>query len=144
MAANHAALDKAVATLKDGDSLFQFNPDAGCRMEKAAITSALLEDGHGHHGGDHGHDKKHEQGHDDHKDEKHGHEGHVHEEHEGEAHSDIDAMYHFEGAQPGKLTPLTVELFEAFSGMEEIDVQYVIESKQGAAELTPANHVVKF
>jgi hypothetical protein len=28
--------------------------------------------------------------------------------------------------------------------MEEINVQYVIETKQGAAELTAKDHVVKF
>ena len=32
---DHAALDKAVATLKNGDQLFHFNSEAGCRMEKA-------------------------------------------------------------------------------------------------------------
>ena len=138
--ADHAALDKAVATLKNGDRLFKFNSEAGCRMEKAEITSALLDDEHD----DHGHETKEAHEHDEHKHEKHGHEEHghdKHEEHAGEVHSDIDAEYHFECEQPGKLT---VELFEAFSGMEEINVQYVIESKQGAAELTPANHVVKF
>jgi hypothetical protein len=39
---DHAALDKAVATLKDGDRLFRFNEDAGCRMETANVTSELL------------------------------------------------------------------------------------------------------
>jgi len=107
--ADHSALDKAVATLKDGDRLFRFNAEAGCRMEKAGVTSALLSG-----------------------------------EHEGETHSDIEAAYHFECAQPGKLTQLNVELFEAFPGMEKLNVQYVVESKQGAAQLTPADHVVKF
>jgi hypothetical protein len=126
--ADHAALDKAVATLKAGDQLFKFNPEAGCRMEKTAITSALLDEEHGKHGSEHADDHGHE------KKEVHG----------DETHSDIDAVYHFECDQPGKLTQLTVELFEAFSGMAELSVQYVIETKQGAAELTPANHVVKF
>ena len=82
----------------------------------------------------HGHDKKDDHGHHDHGDEKY----------DGETHSDIDAVYHFECENPGKLTQLTVELFETFSGMEELNVQYVIESKQGATELTAANHVVRF
>jgi hypothetical protein len=146
--ADHAALDKAVATLKEGDRLFKFNSDAGCRMEKAEVTSALLDEEHGEHAGghadDHGHGKKEAHGHDEHQHEEHGHEDHGHEEHGGGTHSDIDAAYHFECDQPGKLTQLTVELFEAFPGTEKLNVQYVIESKQGAAELTPANHVVKF
>ena len=145
--ADHAALDKAVATLKDGDALFRFNPEAGCRMEKAEVISVLLDEEHHGHDDEHGHKEKGSHDHDDHGHEKkasHDHDEHGHEQHEGETHSDIDAAYHFDCAQPGKLTELTVELFEAFSGMEDLDVQYVIESKQGAAELTPANHVVKF
>jgi hypothetical protein len=43
-------LDKAVATLKDGDRTVQVQLGAGCRMEKAQVTSALLDDEHGEHG----------------------------------------------------------------------------------------------
>ena len=133
--ADHAALNKAVATLKDGDRLFKFNADAGCQMEKVNVASQLLDEEH--------------EGHADEKPGEHPHEekqGHDHEQHkdEDEAHSDIEAAYHFECDQPGKLTQLTVELFKAFPGTEELKVQYVIESKQGAAELTAASHVLKF
>lgn len=114
-AGDHAALDKAVATLKAGDRLFAFNDAAGCRMETATVTSELLEDGHEGHG-----------------------------DGEDGTHSDIEAVYHFECAQPGKLNQLTVELFEAFPGMEKLNVQYVMESKQGAAQLSAANHSIKF
>ncbi len=133
--ADHAALDKAVATLKDGDRLFRFNAEARCRMEKADVTSALLGEEHDEHA------DKHSSDHDQEKKDGHDHEKHEDEE---EVHSDIEAAYHFECNQPGKLTQLTVELFEAFPGTEKLNVQYVIESKQGAAELTPADHVVKF
>jgi hypothetical protein len=51
--ADHAALDKAVATLKNGDELFRFNEEAGCRMEKAMVTSELLEEEHHDHGDKH-------------------------------------------------------------------------------------------
>lgn len=133
--ADHAALDKAVATLKDGDRLFKFNADAGCQMEKVNVASQLLDEEH--------------EGHTDEKPGEHPHEekqGHDHEQHEDEdeAHSDIEAAYHFECDEPGKLTQLTVELFEAFPGTEKLKVQYVIESKQGAADLTAADHVLKF
>jgi hypothetical protein len=118
--ADHAALDKAVAMLKDGDRLFRFNAEAGCRMEKTDVSSSLLDDEH------------------------HEHDEHDHDEHEGETHSDIEAAYHFECDQPGKLTQLSVELFEIFPGTEKLNVQYVIESKQGAGKLTPADHAIKF
>lgn len=131
--ADHVALDKAVALLKEGDRLFRFNDEAGCRMEKAMVTSALLEEKHDDHGDKpsdgHDHDEKGAGG---------------HEEHEDETHSDIEAVYHFECDQPGKLTQLTIDLFEAFPATEELNVQYVIQNKQGAKELTAKNHVVEF
>lgn len=126
---DHAALDKAVARLKDGDTLFRFNDEAGCRMETATVSSAMLDDQH--EAESHTHEDKDEHDHDAH-------------EHDDETHSDIDAAYHFECDAPDKLTQLTVDLFEAFSGLEKIEVQYVIESKQGAAELTATDQVVKF
>lgn len=147
---DHAALDKAVATLKDGDRLFRFNEEAGCRMEMATVTSELFDEAHheqeGHaqeKAGAHAHEDKEGHDHDEHK-EEHGHKDEHEHEGEGETHSDMDATYHFECDTPDKLKALTVELFEAFSGMEKINVQYVIESKQGAAELTAKDHVVKF
>ncbi len=133
--ADHAALDEAVASLQDGDRLFRFNEDAGCRMEEVKLASELLDEQHGGHAdrqpGEHL------------QEEQDGH-GYEQQGHEGEVHSDIEATYHFECDQPGKLTQLTVELFEAFPGTERLKVQYVIESKQGAAELTATDHVVKF
>lgn len=134
--ADHAALDKAIGTLKDGDRLFRFNADAGCRLEEAAVTTALLDEEHKGHADEHDHEK-----HDGHDHDEHDHEAH---EREGETHSDIEAAYHFECDRPGKLAQLTVELFAAFPGTEKLNVQYVTESKQGAVELTPADHVVKF
>lgn len=125
--ADHAAVDKAVAMLKDGGKLFEFDESAGCRLEKAYVASALLVD---------------EYDHDEH--EKHEHDKHGHDKHEEETHSDIEVVYHFECAKPGKLSQLTVELFEVFPGMDKLNVQYVIENKQGAAELTSSSHVIKF
>jgi len=117
--ADHAALDKAVALLEDGNRLFRFNNEAGCRLENADVASELL------HGADEGH-----------AEENH--------EHEHEGHSDMEATYHFECDRPGELTQLSVELFEAFAGTHKLEVQYVINSKQGAAELTAGSHVVEF
>jgi hypothetical protein len=129
--ADLATLNKAVAMLKDGDRLFRFNAAAGCEMEQATVTSALLDEQGKMHSGDHDHEKKH---------------GHAEEEHadHGATHADIEAAYHFECKRPDKLTQLSVELFEAFPGTGKLNVQYIIENKQGAAELTPAGHVIRF
>jgi hypothetical protein len=138
--ADQAALDKAVAMLKDGDRLFRFNAEAGCRMEKTDVSSSLLDDGHHEH---EEHADEHKVAHEHEKYAEHDHDEHEHE-HEDETHSDIEAAYHFECDQPGKLTQLSVELFEIFPGTEKLNVQYVIESKQGAGKLTPADHAIKF
>ncbi|MBK1706041.1 ZrgA family zinc uptake protein [Halochromatium glycolicum] len=136
---DHAALDKAVATLEDGDTLFRFNADAGCRMETVTVTSEMLDVEHDNHDG-HGHDESEEPDHQG----APAHQGEHEHDHAGETHSDIEAAYHFECDAPDKLTRLTIEVFEAFAGMEEIKVQYVIERKQGAAELTAKDHIVRF
>lgn len=135
---DHAALSKAVATLKKGDQLFVFNKAAGCSLEKAMVASALLaqHDDHAEKPGGH-HD------HDDHGHKEHAH-GEQHDASKQESHSDVTVVYHFECENPAKLSQLTVELFEAFPATAEIDVQYIIESKQGAKELTPKHHVLKF
>lgn len=138
---DHAALDKAAALLKAGDRLFRFNEDAGCQMENADVSSELLEEDHDEHEEHEGHADKKSSMHSHEEEKAHDHED---EEHEHEGHADIEAAYHFECTEPSKLTQLTVELFEAFPDMEKIDVQYVIESKQGASELTATNHVINF
>lgn len=136
--ADHAALDKAVTTLKNADRLFRFSDKAGCRMEEVDVASALLDEDHDDHGDEHSDDHDHEE-----KGE-HAHEEHGHAEHEDETHSDIEAVYHFECDQPGKLTLLTVDLFDAFPATEKLNIQYVIENKQGATEITANDHVVRF
>jgi hypothetical protein len=131
--ADHATLDKAVATLKDGARLFRFNDAAGCRMETVNVSYALLDEEQDDHASEHSSDHVHEKKgkHDD-------------EEHEGDGHSDIEAVYHFVCSAPRKLTEVNVELFDAFPVMEKLELQYVIEARQGATELTAGNHVVKF
>ncbi|ESQ15604.1 MAG: hypothetical protein N838_08225 [Thiohalocapsa sp. PB-PSB1] len=131
-----AALDQAVAALKDGDRLFKFSDNADCRMEQANVTTELLDAEPDEH-----------QVHTQQKTEEHAHEHaeeHQHEEHEGDVHSDIMVVYRFQCAAPDQLTALSVDLFEAFSGMEKIKVQYVIESTQGVAELTAADQTIRF
>jgi ABC-type Zn2+ transport system substrate-binding protein/surface adhesin len=107
----------------------------------------LLDEEHEGHAeektGEHAHEEKEGHDHAEHVGD-HADEGQHEQEGKGETHSDIRAAYHFECDAPAKLTQLTVELFEVFPGMEELKVQYVIESKQGAAELTPTDQVLTF
>lgn len=117
-AADHAAIDKAVASLKEGDSLFRFNSEAGCRMHDVKIASALLEEEQGH---GHGESEEHD---------------HEHKHHAAETHADIAVTYHFECATPSALRQLEVTVFEHFPATEHLKVQFVVADRQGAAELS--------
>jgi hypothetical protein len=126
-AEDRAALERAVNTLREGERLFLFSREAGCRQEKAVVESSLLAGANKDHH-DHGHDHGA-------KDKDHDH-AHVH--------ADIRVEYHFECSRPERVDQLVVELFEAFPGTERLDVQYVIGSRQGAAELTAASNLLRF
>ena len=124
--AEHSAVDDAVAVLKDGDRLFRFNETAGCRLQDAKIASALIRTHHERH---------------EHADaEAHEHNG----EHEGEGHADFVASYHFECTRPERLEQLTIDVFSAFVGTQRLKVQFVLDDRQGAAELNASDHVVNF
>jgi len=105
----------AMVRLADGAALFRAPAEAGCELREAAPVSPFEdESGHGH---DHGHHHE-EHGHD--------HGGH-------EAHADVSATYGFACAA----APAWVEvgLFEAFPGMQRLDVQFITASGQGKAVL---------
>jgi len=55
-------------------------------------------------------------------------------------HSDITVQYRFICAQSGALTALTLDLFEAFPGFEEIEAVILSDKGQSAATLTPQSH----
>jgi hypothetical protein len=129
-AADRAALDQAVAVLEQGERLFVFNRAAGCRLADVEIESELIDgehEGHKHHD-EHDHDEKSHHGH----------------QHDGETHADIKAAYRFECDNPARLEQLDVELFRRFAGTERLNVQFVIDDKQGAAELTASDPVLRF
>ena len=151
--ADHAALDQAVAMLKGGDQLFEFGSEVGCELELAQVNSSLLDESHEHdadhakkdddehsHKHDHKEDHKHAEKHAHGDDKKHA----DHDHDEAQTHSDIRALYHFECSEPGKLQQLTVKLFEKLPGMEKLNVQYVVGSKQGAAQLSASKSAVEF
>jgi len=115
--ADHAALDKAVAVLRDGGRLFEFNDDVNCRLEHAEVGSPMLN----HH-----------------DDEKHA------ADQPKDTHSDMQAVYHFECGQPEKLEQISIRLFELLPRLEKLAVQYVVGTKQGAVELSESAPVLAF
>ncbi|MFG1495856.1 DUF2796 domain-containing protein [Saccharospirillum sp. HFRX-1] len=135
----HAAIDAALAKLRDADALWTLSSAAGCELEDVDIDSAVLEDEeHEHH--DHDEDHDHDHDHDEDHDHDHDHdEDHDHDhDHEGHQHSDVDVSWHFHCDNPDELVQVEVGLFDAFERFEDLDVQYLTETSQGAAELSPS------
>lgn len=111
-------LEESVSALEAGD-LLQFNAEAGCTLVSAAVETELEK-------------------------EEHDEDEDAHEEDE-EVHSDIDVAYNFQCQNPDQLTQLDVtQLFERFPNFEDLDVQWVSDTQQSAAELTPENSVLSF
>ena len=88
----------------------------------------------------------HDEGHDDHDE---GHEAHDegHDDHDStdgeESHSDIIAKYEFECSSDGQLKKLKFGPDELLFGLDKVNVMWVSESGQGAAEVTADQLVVE-
>ncbi len=62
-----------------------------------------------------------------------------------ESHAEITTAWQFVCAEPGDIKDLDLSnLFAEFSGMVDIDAQWVSEDTQSAAELTPSSAVLRF
>jgi hypothetical protein len=106
------AVDDALAALRRGEELFLPPEAAGCTAEEATAELETME----HHEGE-DEEETHEEG------------------EEEEAHSELHAEYRFRCDAPGELNTLQVRLFERLQNVEEIDVQFVTPTHQGAIEL---------
>ena len=104
-------------------------------VDLTAISSSQKDEHHGH---DEGHDD-HEEGHDDHEE---GHDDHDSADGE-ESHSDIIVKYEFECSSDGRLKKLEFGPDELLFGLDKVNVMWVSESGQGAAEVTADQLVVE-
>ncbi len=125
-AADREALSRATATLRNGDHLFRFSEEAGCRLAAVKVDTALMQDDDPLHA--HREHHAHEEEHEDH----------------GETHADITAEYHFNCVHPQRLKQVHVKLFQAFPATRRLQVQFITESAQGAADLSESNAVLEF
>lgn len=142
-----AAVEEALAQLEDGAALFTPAEAAGCELSSQEVEREVTsEDGHSdeeHSDEEHGDEE-------DHSDEETGgeHSGEEHSDHsdedsdeEGAVHSEFHANYTFTCAQPDSLDSVSLrQLFANYPGIEDLDVQYVLPSGQGAAELSPTTN----
>jgi len=71
-------------------------------------------------------------------------EGHNEDDHDEEIHSDIDVSYNLECEQPENIASLDAsQLFAQFPNFEDIQVQWISDTEQSAADLTPDNPVLE-
>jgi len=118
----------AVAYLEQGDQVVMLSKPTGCELEKVAVHSALLEAMHGKHD----HDEHHEDEHDEHYDDAHN--DHDEEGHEG-THSEFEVTYHFECDATITAGHMTVNMFDRFASLKEIEAQLITASGQALFEL---------
>ena len=111
-----AAVADAIQHLEKADGLFVFT-GVECVLAESTVESSM--EGEAHEG--------------------EAHEGEAHDEQEGESHSAVVASYVFDCVDMGKLDTLTVGLFEAWPGIDDIDVQLVGPTGQSAVELAPGS-----
>ena len=111
-----AAAKDAQAHLRDGQSLFDFGR-AHCELSEHKLSfGGLLEEHHGH----------------------------GHEQDEATKHSDIVAEYVFECSRPDSLTTLSTRIPKLFSGIEELEAQWIVNGRQGAVTLDNRQHTLVF
>jgi hypothetical protein len=119
--AEEELLAESVAMLQEGNLLQILAADAECTLSDAVVNTTIGEDEH-----------------------EHEEEGEAeHEEEEGEVHSDIDVSYTFQCQNPEQIEMVDAgELFAQFPNFEELEVQWVSDTQQSSAELTPDNPIV--
>ncbi|MBA56643.1 MAG: zinc-binding protein [Pseudomonadales bacterium] len=125
----HKTLEAAVARLRDGLSLFVPNPEAQCSQTQVDVKSALLEADQ--------HDEDH---HEAHQDDHHDHDA-DHGEDE-ETHADFTLFYRFECRDGKQLKQLRFEIFQDFSGVSRLSVQFIGPAGQQGMKATPQQAVL--
>ena len=119
-AEDRAAIETAIATLSSPLTLFQMPAAAECTVTQAAVAleSEGAHDGHDKHGhGGHSHDHDH-----------------GHEAAEAE-HTEFNAQYVLDCAEPSALTSITFAYFDTFENAREIELQIVSASGAQAFEV---------
>lgn len=137
-----ATVKTAETILGRGGDLFEFNNDADCVIKADMKTVTLFETSLGSHD-DHSSDHKHgheEEGHEEEHDDHHDDETDAHDNDHSDTHKDVILQYEFECQKPKALSNVSVNLFEYFKELSEIDVTYLGPSVQRQIELTPNNN----
>jgi hypothetical protein len=106
--------------LREGDRLFEINPEAVCSF---ASSKVLVKKG-----------------------DRTAHPTMLHTlgAKKKDGHADIDATYAFSCKNPAEFKSIKIKFFGRFPGLTKLDVRVVLPKKQMAAELTPQNPLLSW
>ena len=122
--------------------VFGISSQAGCLIQSVSVTTSMA--GVGKHPvgyeDEHHEDEHHE---DEHHEDEH-HEDEHHEQSDGvptneESHSEFKANYSMECDEPQTLRTVEFKLFNEFSGLKSVQVQWINGEEQGYIELNAEN-----
>ncbi|MGY4027121.1 DUF2796 domain-containing protein [Aeromonas rivuli] len=134
---------KALAQLKQPETLFGIAPAAACQLAHQEIKAPQPEEDHEGHDHDAAHDEDHANH--DHDADHEEHEGHDHDAaHKHDGHADLGAIYTYNCTAPARLNGLTAKLFSVYPSLSKLTVQGILPSGQTAAELTPTANTVNW
>lgn len=123
-----ALVKNAKNTLANANRLFTFGLTQ-CQLIDHDVDISRMLDESVHHDKDH-HDEKHDLDH--------------HDRHEEYDHSNIEARYHYRCARPDQLGSLRTSIPVEFPGIESLQVQWIINGRQGATTLDNIRHHLNF
>jgi hypothetical protein len=127
--AQRSQVEKAEMQLLKGADLFAFNAGAKCKISSQNQSIHLFPET-SEHEDEHDEDHHDEEGHDE--------EDHHEDDHDS-GHKDVFLRYGFTCQTPEKLANVTVNLFEFFDDLSDIDVTYLGSSTQKQTGLTRNN-----
>ena len=137
---------KAMKLLSKINNLFIIPSKNGCINIGMNIQNSIFKSNNDEFKNDH-HSKskekhKHKDDHDDHKDEHDDHKD-EHDDHNDEIHSEFHAKYAWHCENDDNEMSIQTKLFENFSKLNELKVQWVTEKKQGMIELEDKDNLIK-
>ena len=119
-AAQKAKVEMAEDQLQKGEALFVFNANAKCNLISESKAVHLFDEDH--------HDDEHDE-----------HDEHEHHDEQEDSHKDVLLQYQYRCTKPSSLENVSVNLFEFFEDMSDIDVTYLGPSTQKQVSLTRKN-----
>ena len=127
--ARNAEEKEKIANLKlslaKADTLFTIGSGA-CTLKNQELDLGHLAGDEEHHGDEHA-DEEHEDGH-----------------HDEQAHSDIEAQYRYSCEQADKIRTLETSITSEFPSIESLEVQWIVNGRQGATILKSQQREVVF